>query len=199
MSQQSLKTAPDDETLRLGPAIRRLRKQEGWSIQELASRAGVSSGTVHKIEKGTMSPTITVLLKIARALNHSVDDLLSIEPTPLEPYRMIRASDRRELKLHEFPVTLERLVGNLPDRMLEAGVYVAEEAEAGTAQFISHPGEKIYMVLEGRVRMEIEDEAMVLEKGDVLHLKGTAKHRWQNAQKTPSHLLFVMTPPPFTK
>jgi transcriptional regulator with XRE-family HTH domain len=56
----------------IGPKIKALRKQHGYSLQSLAERADVSAATIHKIEQSDMVPTITTLLKIATALGRPV-------------------------------------------------------------------------------------------------------------------------------
>ena len=56
----------------IGPKIKVLRRQNGYSLQALADRADVSAATIHKIEQNGMVPTVTTLLKIASALNRPV-------------------------------------------------------------------------------------------------------------------------------
>ena len=57
--------------------IKRLRKQLKLSQEELAKKAGITYSTLIKIESGKNdNPTIKTLLKIAKALNVKIDDLL---------------------------------------------------------------------------------------------------------------------------
>jgi len=44
------------------------------SLRALAKRAGVSFVTVYRIEAGTLSPTVAMLEKLAKALNVHVTD-----------------------------------------------------------------------------------------------------------------------------
>ena len=46
------------------------------------------------------------------------------------------------------------------------------------------------------VRFEVDGEYVLLEQGDVLHLKATIPHRWENAAEGPSRMFFVVTPVP---
>lgn len=61
--------------------IRLLRKELGWSRNDLAREAGVSSKCIAMIEVGRNGPTLTVALAIATALEasagRSLDDLLT--------------------------------------------------------------------------------------------------------------------------
>ena len=55
----------------------RIRKQKGWSQEKLAAESGVSYNTIIKIEKERIEdPRISTVIKFAKALNVSTDDLL---------------------------------------------------------------------------------------------------------------------------
>ena len=53
--------------LRLQNAVRRLRRERAWTIDELARRAGVSRLTVIALERGTHEPRSAVMLRICEA------------------------------------------------------------------------------------------------------------------------------------
>jgi transcriptional regulator with XRE-family HTH domain len=55
------------------------REKRGYSVRELAERAGVSYVTVVKVENGRMSPTVALLEKLAQALGIGVRDLFPVE------------------------------------------------------------------------------------------------------------------------
>ena len=58
--------------LALGEAIRRIRKNQGLSQEELAHRAGVDRAYVSGIERGAHNVAVINLCKIAKALNVTV-------------------------------------------------------------------------------------------------------------------------------
>lgn len=51
--------------------IKRLRKIRNYSLDQLSALTGVSKGMLAQIEKGSSSPTITTLWKIANGLQVS--------------------------------------------------------------------------------------------------------------------------------
>jgi transcriptional regulator with XRE-family HTH domain len=53
-----------------------LRKERGWSADELGSVAGLGMGTVIRVERGEQSSTLDTVLAIAHALGKSGADLL---------------------------------------------------------------------------------------------------------------------------
>lgn len=60
----------------VGDAIRRLRLSRGWSQADLARRSDVSQPTVQRIEAGAPHPSVVNVVRIARALGVSVEDLM---------------------------------------------------------------------------------------------------------------------------
>lgn len=59
-----------------GDSIKKFRKQKGYTQKQLAEKAGISSNSIIKYERGEMSPSIYALQKIAAALDVSVSVLI---------------------------------------------------------------------------------------------------------------------------
>jgi transcriptional regulator with XRE-family HTH domain len=57
----------------IGAEIRRLRVERGWSMSELARRAGTSAPTVHRYESGWRRFELATLGRLAAALGRNVD------------------------------------------------------------------------------------------------------------------------------
>ena len=66
----------DDLEQRLAQRIRLERDSRGWSLAELADRAGVSKATISKIERAEVSPTAAVLVRLASAFDLTFAGLL---------------------------------------------------------------------------------------------------------------------------
>jgi transcriptional regulator with XRE-family HTH domain len=54
--------------------LRYWRERRGYSVRELARRAGVGYVSVVRIENGHISPTVAMLEKLAKALEIEVRD-----------------------------------------------------------------------------------------------------------------------------
>jgi len=61
---------------RLGRRVRALRMEQGWTQEELASRAKKHPTYIGGIERGERNPTLTVLADLARALGVSLAALM---------------------------------------------------------------------------------------------------------------------------
>ena len=66
-----------------GARIRRLREEQGWSLTELANRAGISRSYLAQIESGQSTPTEDKILKLADALGALPSELLGEQPGSL--------------------------------------------------------------------------------------------------------------------
>ena len=70
----------------LSDRLRELRHAAGLSQEQLARRANVTTGVVHKLEQGRVDdPQWSTIQKLAKALNASLDDLAAAQNTPAKP------------------------------------------------------------------------------------------------------------------
>lgn len=90
---ESIKTA-DELQLQLGDSVRALRIQQALTQRGLASRAGVSSKSVAKLEQAQGS-TVETLVRVLRALG-ATDGIESLAPVPrVSPLALLRSSAPR--------------------------------------------------------------------------------------------------------
>ncbi|MEU7484193.1 XRE family transcriptional regulator [Streptomyces sp. NPDC042319] len=62
-------SATQEFVTRIGGRIRALRKQRGWSVQQLAEAGGVSRRMLTQIELGQANPSLATVDRVARALD----------------------------------------------------------------------------------------------------------------------------------
>jgi transcriptional regulator with XRE-family HTH domain len=56
--------------------LRELRKREGWTIDELSAKTGVSPAVISKLERNQTSAELTTLFSLSRAFGMNTTDLL---------------------------------------------------------------------------------------------------------------------------
>lgn len=66
----------------LGDKIRKIRKSEGLTISALAERVGVSESYISQLERGLMDPSVSLLRKLANALEVSVAAFFDDDGSP---------------------------------------------------------------------------------------------------------------------
>lgn len=59
--------------------LKELRARLGVNQQEMGRLVGASRQTISQIERGDYSPSVTLALKLARALNVTVEEIFSYE------------------------------------------------------------------------------------------------------------------------
>lgn len=80
------------EQQNFGKRIMMLRKEKGYTIDQLASKTGVSAQTVSKWEDNTSRPDIMVLPILAEAFGITTDELLSTQLN--EPHVVVTGSSK---------------------------------------------------------------------------------------------------------
>lgn len=74
MSRRKVRSA---EGQRFGDTLRRLRNERGLSQERLAEAANLTADYIGFVERGENVPTLTVILKLALALDCAPADLLA--------------------------------------------------------------------------------------------------------------------------
>ena len=65
-----------DVRQRLAMNMKKLRKERGWSQEVLADEAGLDRTYISGIERKVKNPTVTVVERVAGALDCKLSDLL---------------------------------------------------------------------------------------------------------------------------
>jgi len=158
----------------LADNVRAIREARGLSQQQIAKAAGIPRATWTNLESGAANPTLTVLVKVANALQVRVDELLA---APRQPARHLRAA---ELPVrHKGQVTVRRLLPeSLPGLDLERMSLPPGARMAGVPHT---PGTREYLTCErGTVELSIGGERYVLAEGDVVTFRGDQRHAYHN-------------------
>ncbi|POT55285.1 LacI family transcriptional regulator [Citrobacter amalonaticus] len=87
-----MNTIEDSINQRIGARIRIERESRGWSLTELAGRAGVSRAMIHKIERGESSPTATLLGRLSGAFAISMSTLIA--RAEMQEGKLLRFADQ---------------------------------------------------------------------------------------------------------
>ncbi|MFB7645898.1 helix-turn-helix domain-containing protein [Streptomyces sp. NPDC056084] len=137
--------------------IRALRLAQGWSLDELASRANLSQSTLSRIENGQRRLALDSLVTLARALDTTLDQLVE---TAAEDVIISPTVDATRGQLR-WPVKADPGMSVIRQRM-------TEPPPEGPARMRAHPGREWLVVLSGtavlllgnrRIRVETNQAA----------------------------------------
>jgi len=159
----------------LGQAFQNARKKQGLTIDEVASRAGLSKGYISKVERGISVPSYTSLQKICTALKISATDIMPISDKKGGNFQVVRKNDRELVYDYSGILCFESI-----HRTSHFALQVMTISGTGDEYERSmHAYDEINLVTKGKVLFTIEDRSHIeLEEGDMLYIpKGTKHYR----------------------
>ena len=186
-------TLPDIERTvsALGAKLAAARAERGWSLAELARRAGVSTASVHKIEKSGMTPTIATLMKVAAALGTSVSFFID-EDVEVPAAIVVRGGDRARLYTSKTGIVLDNVSGRYGRYRLAGAEAVVEPRANSGPDAMRHPGEELIYLLEGALCFTVDGKPIDLGAGDSIHFRTDRPHTWENPSERPARALWFM-------
>lgn len=169
----------EDSVRHVAARLRAWRTEAGLSLQELGKRSGVSPSTIHKIEHDQTVPTIAVVLKLAAGLERRPAALFE-ECARRPAATHVRARDRRQLRT-DGGVVLQALAGDASGRDIGVWRVVHPPGFSFGGRTMQHGhGDMVIYVERGRLDVCVDGQRFVVETGDSLHFKASARHAWRN-------------------
>jgi transcriptional regulator with XRE-family HTH domain len=175
----------------LGAKLAMARAERGWSLAELARRAGVSTASIHKIEKSGMTPTIATLMKIAAALGTSVSFFID-EDVEVPSAIVVRGDERARLYTSKTGIALDNVSGRYGRYRLAGAEARIEPLASSGSEPMRHPGEELVYLLEGSMCFTVDGKRIDLGPGDSVHFRTDRPHAWHNPTERPAHALWFM-------
>ena len=172
--------SPEAVSSHLCQRVRDLRKQRGWSLEQLAAASGVSRSMLSQIERNEANPTLAVAFRIAQAFAMTLAELLET-PGAQSSIQTIRANDRAHIFRSDpdcqirtlSPLNLEKDVEFYEVRLGPGGVLRSAPHFAGTREYLT--------VQKGRIRVESGDDSEDLNAGDSVSYRADEPHAIVNA------------------
>lgn len=176
----------------LGKALRAARLTRGESLAQVAEATGISRSLLSLIENDRSDITLGRLHTLAEHYGTPVADLL---PAPSRPNPIVtRRTERRRLRSVAEGIDVHVLVPDARRRMLPIVTVLSPGGK--DADWWTHEGEELVVVLEGRLLVEFEGSPpVVLERGDCAYYDASRPHRWSNLLDGVTRTLSVASPP----
>lgn len=166
---------------KVGARIRKLRHERKLSLHMLAERTSLSIGFISQIERGISSPSLGALTSLADALDVSLSRLFEPSPaTRSQEEIVVRSVSRGKLTAWRSGIDKQLLTADTPSRFSFFLMTLAPGATSGAALY-AHQGEEAGFVLQGRLRLTVDDRTWTLSRGDSFHFASDHPHRFENA------------------
>jgi transcriptional regulator with XRE-family HTH domain len=185
--------ASDDAiVVEVGGRVKRLRTQAGLTLEEFAAQSGVSRAMLSKVERGEKSPTLAIIVRIAKGLNVSMSTLMGAEPDAAQA-AVIRKAQRLSFRDPETGFERHNLSPTHLDNDLEFLLHRIPPGESsGELPAYKVPTEKYLVVHEGQLTVQSGDTQYVLKTGDSFYFDVREPYRFINAGKTPCAYYLVI-------
>jgi transcriptional regulator with XRE-family HTH domain len=170
----------DDVAGHLANNIRQLREMRGMTQQQMAKLGGVPRPTWANLESGAANPTLSVLTKVATALQVTLEELVSPPRATSKFYAAGSLPVRQRGK-----VTVRKL---LPEPIAGLDIERVELPAGASMTGIPHtPGTREYLTCErGEVELSESGRAWRLKPGDVVAFRGDQNHGYRNPGREPA-------------
>ena len=179
--------------IHVGPVLKRLRTRAGLSLRTLAARAGFSASFLSLLEKAQVSPSISSLERIARALNVTVVELLQRAPVPADG--VFRGESRAAFTSSWSRARIESLSPGGDNGAMQALAVTLAPTGTSGAHPAEQPHHQFVYQLRGTLTLFIGDRRIELKTGDAVTIPPGTPHRWQNESRRPAQVLMVLSPP----
>ncbi len=189
----------------IGKTVKLNRTWKGLSSNELAKKAGISASYLSKIEGDKVNPSIGVIVDIAGALDIGLDELLnggsglSTETSgqkvrPNLCATVVRASQRKTMRPAGASVIYELLT---PDLQRDIQFIMVRHIPGEKVLVYSHIGEESILCLDGKAKVTVADEVLILDPGDCISYDCSIPHSVTALGDAPCVIVSASTPPSF--
>jgi len=170
-----------DKTLdAVGPRLRALRQQRDVTLAELSAATGISVSTLSRLESGGRRPTLEQLLPLARAHGVTLDELVDAPQTG-DPRVHIRPVSRFGMTI--LPLT--RRAGGIQAYK----IVIPPRDRPVEPDPKTHEGYEWLYVLNGRLRLVLGDQDLVLSPGEAAEFDTRLPHWFGAADTRPVEFL----------
>lgn len=197
MSEKTDAPARLSDQKQFAERVRQMRLAKGFTIQQVADRAGLAASTVSKIERNLMAPTYDRFTKLALGLEVDVSELFADQTKTFESgaFSVARRGEFGWMETENY--TYEMLFPDLRGKTMVPMMGTLKPLEKMCIdRMVSHPGQEFFMVLEGRVLVQSENQpAVILQTGESIYFDSGRAHIYASADENPARILCVCTGP----
>lgn len=185
---------PDDFEQRLAARLAALRQEQGWSLEQLAERSGVSRAALSRLERGDVSATAVVLGRLCAVYGRPLSSLLA-ELEGATPQHLPEAQQT----VWVDPQTGFRRRGVSPPLPGHRTELIHGELPAGASIDYPIPPqaglEHHLWVLSGTLELTLDNIRHRLESGDCMRYRLTGASRFHVHGPAPACYLLAITQP----
>jgi len=163
------------EALKIGTHIRKLRRMQQMTLQDVADVCGFTKSLLSKIESGKTVPPVATLVKIARALNTTISTLVE-EGNNIDCVFIPAVSVEMDMMKTENGYAIVPLAVEYKTKRMQPFMFTARQEDI-QGKTLSHEGEEYIYVLDGSMQFQVGVTIYSMKSGDSLYFNAVAEHR----------------------
>lgn len=180
----------------IGHEVRTFRKKLGITVADLAAATGMSVGMLSKIENGNISPSLTTLQSLSKALGVPLTAFFRGFEEP-KSASFVKAGEgvnleRRGTRAGHHYSLLGHIQNNTSGVVVEPYL-ITLNAESDVFPTFQHEGMEFLYMLEGEVVYRHGDRLYRMEAGDSLFFDADAPHGPEELVKLPARYLSIIS------
>ncbi|KVK48110.1 MerR family transcriptional regulator [Agrobacterium deltaense] len=182
----------------IGHEVRAYRKKLGITVTDLASATGVSVGMLSKIENGNISPSLTTLQTLSKALGVPITAFFRgfEEPrsaTFVKAGQGVNIERRGTRAGHQYSL-LGHIDNNTSGVTVEPYLITLTK-DSDVFPTFQHEGMEFLYMLEGEVVYRHGEQLFTMQSGDSLFFDADAPHGPEELVKLPARYLSIISYP----
>lgn len=182
----------------IGHEVRAYRKKLGITVSDLAVTTGISLGMLSKIENGNISPSLTTLQSLSRALGVPLTAFFRRYEEPrnavfVKSGQGVEVERRGSRAGHQYNV-LGHIDNNTSGVVVEPYL-ITLTADSDVFPTFQHLGIELIYMLEGEVAYRHGDQLYSMQPGDSLFFDSDAPHGPEILVKLPARYLSIISYP----
>ena len=171
-------TGTDFKIQEVAQRIQELREISGFSVEEMASRTGVSVEEYLQCEAGNRNLSIAFLYRCTLSLGVDMGDLLEGSSPKLRSYALTRKGDGQRIEEAHHMVGFNLAAGfrNRIGLPLYMELKYRDGAEYEDIELVTHEGQECDIVIRGTMRIQIGSKTEILHPGDCIYYDSGTPH-----------------------
>ena len=178
----------------LGQRIRTLRKEKGLTLVEISEKTGVAQATLSRIETGTMIGTVECHEKVAEALGIGLAELYTGIDHRYEQIAHLSQKDARKATHHTKDVHVELLTQESSQKKITPLLLTLQGGGKTEKESHERGVEKFVWVLEGNVKIKLDNEEIALKPQETLYFDASLQHQFMNDGQKTAKVFIAVSP-----
>jgi electron transfer flavoprotein alpha subunit len=190
------------DALRAGPALtgeggagfgalmQGLRASHGFTIEALAQATGQDPDFIAQVEAGEVTPSVSFLLRLAKALGVDPSAFLTKEEKTV-----IKDERTRAFVTRTQNYTYQTLTPGAENQHLRGFMIVIEPKQAHKPVAYKHEGEEFVFVMEGELELTVGGKVYELQPGESQHFNSEVPHKLRSLSDEVTRCLVMLYTP----